>query len=352
MKRIRAIFRLLGLMAVVLTGRGEAEAAPSEIKLDQVFLSNILSKVPRSNFADEGKYRGFVDTFRFVRIDPKDRLLVLTCNIEGEFNETAIVAELTKNSRVRTPLTPSKSAAPAWRKFQFEARVAINMEPGGDGTPRLRFKIEDVKRRELTGMVGPLAKIMGRGFDSIVTSVADKKANAINDKLNAEVIKRVSMFRDYGMLCGVDYSVSQIVMLFDVTRLRSERIEGYVFATQLPGTTPLFRWVNIQKGDHFYTTSTHPPDPRSYRLEGISCFVMANESADTVPLLRYRSKAECFYTQSKDVESFKKVGYRLEGIACFVHKVAVPGSVPLYRFIDPAKGLHFYSTHPQAEFAK
>ena len=47
-----------------------------------------------------------------------------------------------------------------------------------------------------------------------------------------------------------------------------------------------------------------------------------------------------------------RMGYRFDTIACYVYPEAKPGTVPLYRFVDPKNGVHFYSTHPHAEFLK
>ena len=209
-----------------------------------------------------------------------------------------------------------------------------------------------MKRRELTGIVGPLAKVMGRGFDAIVTAYADKKAAGLNDHLNAEVVRRVSLFKDYGMLCGVDYFSTHVVMLFDLTRFRSEGIAGYVFTSNEPGTVPLYRWVNPRRGDHFYTTSDKEPDRKTYQSEGIACYVLPKADAEANPLYRWRGKSECLYTMARDDKPLQRAGFRLEAIACFVYASPVANSVPFYRFLDPTRKLHFYTIHPQAEFAK
>ncbi len=344
MRRIAAISIGVFLLA---TWARPAVSAPSEIKLDRDFLGSILAKLPRCPFEKSGQYRGVVDGFRLVAIEPKSRQIVVACTVVGEFDENSISAALTKADKPKGP--PSE---PKWRRFRFEVRVAINIEPGSEGTPRLRFKVEDVKRRELTGVVGTLAKVMGPGFDRIVTSYADKKAAGLNDHLNAEVVRRVALFKDYGMLCGVDYFATHVVMLFDLTRFRSEGVAGYVFASQEPGTIPLYRWVNMRRGDHFYTTSTQEPDPRVYRAEGVACYVFPQAERLTVPLYRWRGKLECLYSTDRMNEPLRRAGFRPEGIACYVFATSKDDAVPFYRFLDPGRGLHFYTIHPQAEFAK
>ncbi len=367
MNRIK-IRKILGVLLIALGAwPAFAIAGPSEVKLDRDYLSNLLARLPNTPFENKGQYRGEVNTFQLVGIDAKTRQITISCNVVGEFDENAVVAALKGGNQAKPPapvMNPARAhAAPvvsaptpatgqAWRKFRFEVRVSINIEPSVEGAPRLKFHVDDVKRKELTGIVGPLAKLMGRGFDQIVTTFADKKAAGLNDKLNTEVVKRVALFQSYGMLCGVDYFPTHLVLLFDVTRWRSEGIAGYVFTTNEPGTMPLYRWVNPRKGDHFYTTSSHEPDPRNYHCEGVACYVLPAAGQGTVPLLRFRGKNECFYTTAKNVEALKKVGYHLEGISCYLLANQQGNAVPLYRFLDPARGLHFYTIHPQAEFAK
>jgi len=86
--------------------------------------------------------------------------------------------------------------------------------------------------------------------------------------------------------------------------------------------------------------------------EGIACFVFPDPEPGTVPLARWRSPREHFYTTAPDGEGVYRLGYRPAGVACHVYPGPMPGTVPLYRFVDPRNGLHFYTTHPHAEFAK
>ena len=54
-----------------------------------------------------------------------------------------------------------------------------------------------------------------------------------------------------------------------------EKIEGYVYAEQLPGTVPLYRYWNAGSSDHFYTTDRTELGDRAFGwvLERIQCYV-------------------------------------------------------------------------------
>jgi hypothetical protein len=337
--------------ALLATPQGDPPSSPAEVKLDRDFLAAILARSPPCPFEKAGQYRGKVDSFRLVAIDPKARKLRVSCTVAGEFDERAVVAGLSKSAK--TPgQAPAPPAASKWRKFRFDVRLAVNVEPGPDGAPKLRFDVEEVKRRELEGTVGPLAMVMGKGFDRVVTAFADKKAEGLNDRLNAEVAKRVASFKDYGFLCGVDYFATHVVVRFDQTRYRSEGVAGYVYLTPRPGTTPLYRWVNPRHGDHLFTTGQAEPDRRAYRSEGIACHVLARGEPGAAPFYRWRGKRECVYTTAPDVVALRHAGFRPDGVACHVFAAQVPDTVPIYRFVDPRSGLHFFTIDPHAEFAK
>ncbi len=337
----------LALLSLALFSPCRATAS-AEFKADRDFLSSVLAKLPPTPFEQTGRYRGTVDTFRLVAIVPKARQIVLSCKVAGEFDEGAVMAGLTKSDK---PLPP-RDAKPSWKAFRFDVQVAVNIEPGLDGAPRFRFEVDEVKRRQLDGVAGGFAKLMGRTFDAIVTSYADKKATSLNDKLNAEVVKKIALFKDYGLLCGVDYLPTQIVLLFDQTRLRSEGIAGHVYVTAAPGTVPLFRWASLKDGTHYYTIDPIPLDPRVFKSEGIACFVFPGPTTGAIPLYRYRGKLECYYSPTRAVDLLRRVGYRLEGVACYLFAEPKPDTVPFYQFVDPRRGVHFYTTHPHAEFAK
>src|SRR6266511_2582105 len=54
-----------------------------------------------------------------------------------------------------------------------------------------------------------------------------------------------------------------------------EGVQCYVFAEQVPGSLPLYRYWNPSIGDHFYTTNWNELGAGRYgwSLEGIQCYV-------------------------------------------------------------------------------
>src|SRR5262249_50942912 len=159
---------------------------------------------------------------------------VVVCQIEGQFHPpvTGPISE-----RVgRSPQTPE-----GWRKFSFDVKARVNIEPGDAGAPRFRIKIDEVKRRELDGFAGVVAKFLGQYFDELVAQIASGRASRLNQRLNAEITKHIAQFKEYGVFRGIDYAPTEVVLHFDLTRFRSEGIAGYVFAEPQPGTVPLYR---------------------------------------------------------------------------------------------------------------
>jgi len=318
--------------------------AAAEVKLDRDYLAGLVEKAPSVPFQKEGRYRGTLQSFRFLGIDAKSRRFLLACQVAGEFRPP-LARRAEKDAQ-------GVESTEHWRNFRFDLQVGIHIEPGGDGAPRFRVEIEEVKRHELEGFAGLLAKVLGKSFDDIVKQVADGKTARLNDRLNSEMLKRINTFREYGIFYAIDYAPTHVVLHFDVSRYRSEGVAGYVYPDPQPGTAPFYRWVNRKRAEHVYTLNPNGPDRRIYKPEKVACFVFAAPQPETVALYRWRSRFDRFYTTAPDGEGAGRKGYRPEGIACYVYTTEKPGTVPLYRFAEPHTGLHFYTTHPHAEFAK
>ncbi len=145
---------LAGLFAVAAMLAGRAGHGAAEVKLGKDFINGIVAKLPPTSFDKADKYRGTVHSYRLVAIDPRARRFLIACQIEGEFHPpvTGPISE-----RVgRSPQTPE-----GWRKFRFDVKARVNIEPGVDGAPRFRIEIDEVKKRELDGFSGVVAKFSG-----------------------------------------------------------------------------------------------------------------------------------------------------------------------------------------------
>jgi uncharacterized protein DUF5648 len=331
---------------------GTACAASAEVKLERDYLAGLVEKLPPLPFEKADQSRGTVHGSRLVAIDPQARRFRVVCQVEGEFRP-AISGPLARRTSRGGPET--RPADGPWRKFRFEVRVGINIEPGRDGTPRFRVEVEEVKRKELEGFAGTMARLLGKYFDDVVTRVAAGKASQLSDKLNAEIVKRVAAFKEYGVFSGIDYAPTLIVLRFDMTRFRLEGVAGYVFPsseTPPPGTVPLHRAVQSQFGAHLYTINPAEADRSGFRREGIAGHVYDRPVPETVPLYRWRVRRDDYYTTARDGQGPYRLGYRPEGVVCFLYTEPKPGTVPFYQFINPRTGQHFYTVHPHAEFAK
>ena len=317
----------------------------TEVRLDKDFLAGIVEKLPPSPFEKKGQYRGTVHSYRLLAIDPKRRRFLAACQVEGEFRAAC-------SGPVSERISRSEDHAPGFRKFRFEITAGVNIETGPNSMPRFRVEVEEVKKAELEGIAGLLAKLLGRFFDDMVTQIADGRASLLSQKLNAEVVKRSAVFKQYGAFCGIDYTPDQVILRFDLTRFKSEGIVGYVFPTPQPGTVPLYRWFDRRFGSHEYTTSPGGPDRPNLVSEGIACYVFDRAVPGAVPLYAWHSRRDHLYTTAIDGDGVFRNGYGPAGVAFYITSAQAPGAVPLYRFFDPRRGLHFYTTHPHAEFAK
>jgi hypothetical protein len=335
----------LGVLSWLAMAEGHAARASADLRLGKDFIAGIIEKLSPVGFERPGQYRGLVHSFRLIAIEPRGRQLLVACKIDGEFR--APVNGPITDRVARNPQTPE-----GWRKFGFDVRARVNVEPGGDAAPRFRIAIDEVKRRDLDGATGLVARALGQLFDDLITQFANGRASGLGDRLNAELVRRVAMFKEYGVFCGIEYSQNDLVIHFDLTRLRGEGIVGYVFAAERPGTVPLYRWLHPGDGSHYYTVRPNAPDRPRAVSEGVACFVLDHRVPDAVPLYRWSNGHDHLYTTTLDGERAGRLGYKHRGVACFIYHDPQPGTVPLYRFFDPRRRQHFYTVHPYAEFLK
>jgi hypothetical protein len=337
----------LGVLAWLAIGiaPGRAARAGADIRLDRDFIAGIIEKLPPVGFDRPDQYHGFVHHFQLIAIEARSRQLVVGCKIDGEFR--APVNGPISDRVARSPRTPE-----GWRKFGFDVTARVNVEPAGNAAPRFQIAIEQVKRRDLDGATGLVAKALGQLFDDLITQFANGRASRLSDRLNGEIARSVAVFREYGVFCGIEYAPNELVLHFDLTRLRSEGIAGFVFAEERPGTVPLYRWAHPADGSRYYTIRPNAPDRPRAISEGIACFVPQHGTPEAVPLYRWSNGIDHLYTMALDGERVGRLGYRHRGVACYVYRDPQPGTVPLYRFFDPRRRQHFYSLHPYAEFLK
>ncbi len=249
---------VLGVLGSALLSPACRAHAAAEVKLGKDFLEGVVAKLPPCPFEKADKYRGNVHSYRLIAIDPRARSFLVSCEVEGEFHPP--VAGPISERVGRSPQTPE-----GWRAFRFEVKANVNIEPGGDGVPRFRIRIDEVKRKELDGFSGVVARFLGKYFDDLVTQIASGRASRLNQRLNAEITKRVTLFKEYGVFRGIEYAPAEVVLHFDLTRFRSEGVTGYVFPDAHAGAVPLHRWLHPRDGSHFYTTAparTRPPELR------------------------------------------------------------------------------------------
>ena len=143
---------------------------------------------------------------------------------------------------------------------------------------------------------------------------------------------------------------------------KNEGLYGYVYTSQMSGTTPLLRFYNGD-GDHMETLNPTEIDAtvgKGWRFEGISGFTPQNpvvtSPVASVPVYRFFSPngggggvaGEHFYTLS-NTEVSTSHGWVAEGIGFYVLSDPDTGTTGLYRCYESGHGWHFVSTDPGCE---
>ena len=179
---------VLGILGWMSLWQGRAAQASADVRIDRDFLAWIIEKLPPVPFENPGQLRGKVHQFRLIAIEARSRQLLVTCRIDGEFRAPV-------NGPITDRIARSRQTPEGWRKFSFEVRARVNVEPGGDAAPRFRIAIDEVKRLELDGFSGIIAKVLGQFFDELVTQLANGRASRLSNQLNAEIARRVALFK-------------------------------------------------------------------------------------------------------------------------------------------------------------
>ena len=285
-------------------------------------------------------------SYRLIAIDPRTRRFLIACQIEGEFHPpvTGPISE-----RVgRSPQTPE-----GWRKFRFDVKARVNIEPGLDGAPRFRIEIDEVKKRELDGFSGVVASFLGQYFDELVTQLASGRASRLNKRLNDEIQKRVGLFKEYGVFQAIDYTPTEVVLHFDSDAVPIRRHRRLCFRRgtarepfpSIVGSIPEMVPITTR------SAPTHPTGP----TPSAKGSPVTSTTIRSPRLSRFTDGATDATTSTRlsaDGENAGRAGYRPQGIAGYIYRDPKPGTVPLYRFYDPVRHQHFYTLHPHAEFAK
>ncbi|HWQ59939.1 MAG TPA: SpoIID/LytB domain-containing protein [Candidatus Fimivivens sp.] len=120
-------------------------------------------------------------------------------------------------------------------------------------------------------------------------------------------------------------------------------------------TSPVYRFANPRTGDHFYTASESEKSVVAntsvygYVFEGIAFYSQTEQLAGSVPVYRLVSHTtgDHFYTVSKDerdaILGNESSGYFDEGVAFYAYATQLDGTSPVYRFVNTTTGDHFYT---------
>lgn len=119
------------------------------------------------------------------------------------------------------------------------------------------------------------------------------------------------------------------------------------------GKVALYRAVNNSNGAHVFATSQGSL-PSGFHQEGIAGYLMATQVSGTTPLYALsNANGDFFYTTDANEKNraVSSLGYTDKGIAGYVSTSQQAGTVPFYRMLNSSNGMHFYTADP-SEHAK
>ncbi|MFK7905703.1 MAG: hypothetical protein AB8B69_11290, partial [Chitinophagales bacterium] len=127
--------------------------------------------------------------------------------------------------------------------------------------------------------------------------------------------------------------------------------EVHTFAqTTSEDKVPLYRYFNVETGDHYFTTTLRQDGEDGYKSEGVACEVFMTQQPGTVPLYGYfkekNSIADHYLTTDINVLGPDgNWGYYSEGIVCYLYPNRKLGSIPLYCYYNRDIKDHHFTTN-------
>ena len=317
----RRLFGLAALAALPSLSQPKAGAASAEVAFEKEFLGSVLEALPPRPFQKQGRHRGSLHDFRLVAIDPVTRQFRVSCQVDGEYRPPIAAAIAGARNR-------GEKDDAGWRTFRFDLKLSLGIEPGPRGVPRVHARVDEIKRRELEGLAGTLALVLGSQFDDLATKIAEGRAEKLGAKLNADLEKRLAVFQQFGALAGVDYAADRVVLRFAAARSGPEPA-GYVLTEPVPGAVPLYLWVHPRLGTALYAMSPVVPSREGYRRDRVAGYVFPSPQPGTVALFRWRGPRGFLFTIAPDGAGATARGYRPAGVAGHLYPSPRPGTAPI-----------------------
>lgn len=127
--------------------------------------------------------------------------------------------------------------------------------------------------------------------------------------------------------------------------------------------SPVYRFYNPKTGDHFYTASKSEKNivantsKSGYLSEGIAFYARTSQTNGTSPVYRFLNitNGDHFYTayeaEKDSLINNVSSGYIYENIAFYAPTGQLSGYYPVYRFVNSTTGDHFYTVSESEKYA-
>ncbi|MCB2186251.1 MAG: VCBS repeat-containing protein [Deltaproteobacteria bacterium] len=138
---------------------------------------------------------------------------------------------------------------------------------------------------------------------------------------------------------------------------RFERVEGYIYTTQVVGSSQVYKLYNTNTGSHLYTTSASEvaqilatmPEWQQVSSLGFA-FLQARDTSITAMYRAYNPNAayHFFTTRYVELQNAVAAGYLDESnpVPFYVPVTAATGGVAVNRLYNPNSGRHYYTNNP------
>lgn len=112
------------------------------------------------------------------------------------------------------------------------------------------------------------------------------------------------------------------------------------------GPTPFYRFYKSSVVDHFYSTDFNElGSAQGYKYEKIEGYIYQTQVPNTIPIYRYYSPSNPNHFYVREWKGYTFGAYQFQKIAGYTYRKKVAGTTPLYRYYHMTRNNHFYTTN-------
>jgi uncharacterized delta-60 repeat protein len=177
-----------------------------------------------------------------------------------------------------------------------------------------------------------------------------------DDGLYDSEIETIAIQSDGKIIIGGGFDTYNGIAKNNIARINADGTLDIYFKYNNSPASPVFRFFNKIKGNHFYTKNITEKNnivstlSNEWNYEGIAYDAYNEASANITALYRFWNKKTGFHFYTQDEGEKNNIiatlsdTWNYEDVAYYTYSSEQPGTTAVYRFFNKIQGNHFYTT--------